>query len=91
MSGTGDSLPARRLVATPWPYVAWLAVSAAWLGVARYVDPYVFGFSSFGTGLVSAGLVLAALIWSRRHLPLAVVASLPTTWALYVLGTYNWA
>lgn len=86
-----DGSVRRRVLGTPWPYVAWLAVSGAWLGVARYVDPYVFGFSSFATGFVSAALVLAALVGSPRHLPFALGGSLPTAWAWYVLGTYNWA
>jgi hypothetical protein len=78
-------------LATPWPYVAWLAISAAWLVVAAQIDPYVLGFSSFATAGASGLLSLMALIRSPRHLPLAVAASLPTAVAFYVLGTYNWA
>jgi hypothetical protein len=79
------------LAATPWPYAAWLAISAAWLVVAGHVDPYVLGFSSFATAAVSGVLALVALIRSPRHLPLALVGALPTAVAFYVLGTYNWA
>ena len=87
----GSTLQVRRLLSTPWPYVAWMALSAVGLGAARVIDPYVLGFASLVAGGVSAVLLLAALIWSPRHWLLALAGSLPTAWALYVLGTYNWA
>ena len=87
----GGTVQLRRMLSTPWPYAAWLALSAVWLVAARAIDPYVLGFSSLATGGVSAVLLLAALIWSPRQLLLALAGWLPTAWALYVLGTYNWA
>jgi hypothetical protein len=88
---SGGTIQVRRFLATPWPYVAWLVLSAAGLGTARIIDPYVLGLFSLVTGCVSAVLLLAASLWSPRNLLLALAGSLPTAWALYVLGTYNWA
>lgn len=72
-------------------YLAWALVSGAGLSVARYVDPYVFGFSAFGAAFLSGFLILGAVVLSWRLWPWAVLSAIPTVWAFMLLSTYKWA
>ncbi|MCB4363671.1 hypothetical protein KIH07_07990 [Hydrogenophaga taeniospiralis] len=72
-------------------YLAWALVSAAGLTVARYVDPYVFGFSAFGAAFLSGFLILGAVVLSWRLWPWAVLSAIPTVLAFMLLSTYKWA
>jgi hypothetical protein len=76
---------------TSRPYLAWTLLSAAWLVVAAFIDPYVLGFSFYATAGVSVLLVLAALVISPRHWLWALVGGVPTGLALLLLSTYRWA
>jgi len=75
----------------PWLYLAWLLVSTVLLAVARYTDPYVFGFAAYGTAGVSIVLISAALLFGVRPFLWAVLAAVPTVLAFVLLSTYNWA
>jgi len=81
----------RAAFARPWPYVGWLLVSLAWLLAARAIDPYVFGFSAFGTGGVSGVLLFVALWCGWRAVLAALLAAVPTLLAFALLTTYKWA
>ncbi|MDG5976777.1 hypothetical protein H010_16024 [Hydrogenophaga taeniospiralis CCUG 15921] len=72
-------------------YLAWAVVSAVGLTVARYIDPYVFGFSAFGAAFVSGFLILGAVVLSWRLWPWAVLSAIPTVLAFMLLSTYRWA
>jgi hypothetical protein len=72
-------------------YLAWSLVSAAGLPVARYVDPYVFGFAAFGAAFLSGFLILGAVVLNGRLWPWAVLSAIPTVWAFMLLSTYKWA
>jgi hypothetical protein len=81
----------RAWLAQPWPYLGWLLLSLAWLLVARAIDPYVFGFSAFGTAGISGLLLFVALWFGWRAVLAALVAAIPTVLAFALLSTYKWA
>jgi hypothetical protein len=72
-------------------YLAWALVSATELTVARYIDPYVFGFSAFGAAFLSGVLILGAVVLSRRHWHWAALSAIPTVLAFMLLSSYKWA
>lgn len=81
----------RARLASPVPYLAWGGASALGLGLACWIDPWVFAFAALGAMWVCGGLALAALLFAPRALGWALVAALPTAVAVVVLGTYRWA
>lgn len=83
--------PARRWLATAWPYAGWLALSAAGLTAAWATDPHVFGFAAFAAAGGSGLLILLALFHGLRPVLWSLVAGVPTVVAFAVLSTYRWA
>jgi hypothetical protein len=82
---------ARTLFSNYLLYLSWCLLSSAWLVVAKYVDPHVFGLSAFSTAGISGLLVLCALILSHRQLPWAGLSAVPSMLAFMLLSTYKWA
>ena len=73
------------------PYVAWFVASAGVLAVARWFDPYVFGFVAFGAAGISCALLAIALWHGRRAFAWALLACVPTVLSFATLSTYRWA
>lgn len=75
----------------PAACLGWSLASAAGLGIAHAVDPYVFGAATMlAAGLSALGAVAVALLDWRR-LPLALAAGAPSALALWVLSGFHWA
>ena len=81
----------RGLFKRPLPYLAWLALSALGLAIARPIDPHVFGFSAFAAAFVSGALLLVSLFMGVRAVLWALAAGVPTVLAFALLSTYKWA
>ena len=75
----------------PYPYLGWIFLSALGLFAAERYDPYVFGFTAFGTLGVSSFLTLVSLFLGWRSFLLAALGFSPTAIAFAVLSTYHWA
>jgi hypothetical protein len=82
---------ARHGFHSPLPYAVWLALSAALLVVAQWIDPYVFGFTAFGVAAISALLIGIAIFHGKRSFAWACASSLPCIAAFALLSTYKWA
>jgi hypothetical protein len=80
----------RSVLAGRVVYVAWTALSAAALAVAKASDPYLFGLAAFIAAVLSGILALGALAFAYRRLPWAVLAALPTVVSFAILQTYKW-
>jgi hypothetical protein len=82
---------AKAIFTSRWLYMGWCLASAGLLAVAACIDPYVFGFSAFGTAALSGLLALGAAALNWRSLAWALVAATPTALAFWRLSTYKWA
>jgi len=84
-------MPFKSRFAKPLPYVVWLVLSSVILVAAWAIDPYVFGFSAFGTAAISGTMAVIGLCFGARTLLWSLAAAIPTTLAFALLSTYNWA
>lgn len=77
--------------AKPLPYVIWLLLSAAILVTTCVIDPYLFGFTAFGTAAISGVFAVIGLCFGARSILWSLIAAIPTGLSFALLMTYNWA
>lgn len=73
------------------PYVIWLSLSAAFLFAAWAIDPYLFGFTAFGSAAISGVMAVLGLCFGARTFLWSVIAAIPTALSFALLTTYSWA
>jgi hypothetical protein len=73
------------------PYLVWLVASSAILIGAWATDPYVFGFSAFGSAAISLALLAVSPFFGIRPMLWAILATVPTVLLFALLSTYKWA